>query len=111
MRKSIIPNDSINRVQRLTTYLQRLSHQCEWHKNYTENTLSEFQELNKKYLFPLGTYIYDCMQEMLTGPNLLNQKEIYRFVFDVHKGILRRYDEDTDSEFYTLKVDIFLQNK
>ena len=104
-REKKLPNDPKgNRVIRFLTIIQKICDQCEWHKNYEEYTIQHFKPYNRSYLFSLGINVFDCLQELTTGPNLENQRILYTLLYDRYLGILKRFDHKSDSLFYSMKV-------
>jgi len=100
----ILPNDTIDRVQRWTTIFQKLCENCDWHKNYEPNEICEYQRSNRPHLIPLATKTFDNLAELCTGPCLKNQKKIYTYIYDKYNGVLQRYWRDPDTEYYKMKL-------
>ena len=106
MRTKILPNDTIDRVQRWTTIFQRLSDNCQWHCNYIKGEINDYERFHRPYLFPLATLAFDNLAELCTGPYLPNQLKVYTYIYDRYNGILARYWRDPDSDFYKAKLSL-----
>ena len=109
-RVKILPLDKVERLRRLITMFQKMCDKCQWATNYEPNTLETFKPFNKSYLIPIGIYIFDCLQELTTGPCLQNQKKIYEYIYNRYNGILSRYNHNANSELYRIKVLFFNNN-
>lgn len=104
MREKILPDDTIDRLQRWTTILQRISDSCQWHYNYVRGEISDFLPSHRPYLLPLATGTFENLAELCTGPMEQNQKKIYTYIYDRYNGILRRFWRDSETEFYRTKL-------
>jgi len=82
----VLPNDTIDRVQRWTTIFQRMSDNCQWHYNYTKGDINDFEPSHRSYLLPLATGTFDNLAEVCTGPCNENQLKIYTFIYDRYNG-------------------------
>lgn len=102
--EKILPNDTIDRVQRWTTIFQKLCENCDWHHNYQPGEICEFDRAHRPYLLPLATKTFDNLAELCTGPCVPNQKKIYTFIYDKYNGVLSRFWKDPDTEFYKMKL-------
>ena len=102
--------DDIDRIQRLVTIFQKMTDNCKWHTGYKIDGLSKFETFNRVHTIPLAVNVLECLSELMTGPCVENQKLIYQFIYDRYNGILQRYDFDTESELYKLKVFILIIN-
>lgn len=52
--ETILPNDTISRVPRYTTMIQKICDQNEWHNNYTAGNLDVWQIKHRPHLFTIG---------------------------------------------------------
>lgn len=98
-----IPHLKHNRLIGLTKMFSLICDSNSWHENYDAGRLDVFQNPNKPYLFPIGITMLECMSELLTGPCVENQKQIYKSNYDKISGILQRYSKNIDSNFYKMK--------
>ncbi len=106
--KDFFRNEEISHLKhnRLIGLVEMFSKICDsnsWHENYDIGRLDYFPGPNKPYLFPLGIANLECLSELLTGPCLENQKQVFKFNYDKINGILNRYCKDIDSLFYRMK--------
>lgn len=98
-----IPHLKHNRLTGLVEMFSKICDSNNWHDNYDTGRLDSFPNSNKSYLFPLGIANLECLSELLTGPCLENQKQIFKFNYDKINGILHRYCKNIDSLFYKMK--------
>ncbi len=103
-RLKILPNDTIDRLQRWTTMFQKMSDSCQWHYNYNKGDINNFERSHRPYLLPLTTGIFENLAELCTGPFPENQLKIYTYIYDRYNGFLKRFFRDADSEFYRAKL-------
>ena len=106
MRIKILPDDTIDRVQRWTTIFQKMSDNCQWHYNYSKGEITDFDRSHRPYLFPLLTAIFDNLAELCTGPCVENQKKVYTYIYDRYNGFLKRFWKDPNTEFYKAKLSL-----
>lgn len=106
MRVKILPNDTIDRVQRWTTIFQRMSDNCNWHYNYVKGEISDFDRSHRPYLFPLATVCFDNLAELCTGPCFENQQKVYTYIYDRYNGFLKRFWRDPNTEYYRAKLSL-----
>lgn len=86
--QKILPNDSIDRVQRWTTIFQKICDNCQWHYNYTKGDINDFEPSHRSYLLPLATAVFENLAEVCTGPTVENQMKVYRYIYDRYNGFL-----------------------
>ena len=109
--EKILKADTIDRTQRWTTIFQKLSDNFQWHYNYQNGDINEFDSTHRPHLFVMATGVFENLAELCTGPNEINQKKTYSFIFDRYSGVLKRYCRDISSDFYNMKlacIDFFL---
>lgn len=102
----ILPDDSVHRTERFSTIIEKICDNFDWHQNYNKNEITRFKTSHREYLFPIAKHVFDNMAEVCTGPNLNCQKSLYRYIFDRYNGILNRYVENPEHEFYSLKLSL-----
>lgn len=103
--------DTIDRTQRFTTIFQKLSDNFQWHYNYEKGCIDKFTSSHRSHLFVIATGVFENLAELCTGPNKMNQMKVYTLIFDRYVGLLKRYCQDTESEFYRTKlalIDFFM---
>lgn len=99
-------NDKFKIIDRWMTIFQQLCDSCQWHKNYQPNMISDFETYNRAHLFPIGRAILNNFTEFCTGPQENIQLRIYKLSYERYNGILNRYTQDSNSEFYKLKLSL-----
>ena len=85
LSKEILPNDTIDRVQRWTTIFQKMSDNFQWHFSTIED-IADFQYFHRSYLFPIAAAVFENLAELCTGPCSENQNKIYRYILDRYRG-------------------------
>ena len=78
--------DIIDQTQRWTTIFQKLSDNFQWHYNYQNGEINEFDSTHRPHLFIMATGFFENIAEFCTGPNENNQKKTYSFIFDRIQG-------------------------
>ena len=104
MSEAKLKNDKIDRVQRWTTILQRMSDEFEWHLNYVKGEINDFEKFHKAHLFNLAVGVFDNLAELCSGPCTENQKKIYTYIWDRYIGLFQRYWRDSNTDFYKMKL-------
>ena len=93
-------------MPRFTTIFQKLCDRYEWHTNFIQDKLEPFQASHRPQLFQLGIGVMENLAELTTGPCRENQELIYSYIYDRYNGIMRRYTNDVESQFYGLKLQV-----
>ena len=100
------PDDTVHRTERFSTIVEKICDNFDWHQNYNKTEVTRFKVSHREYLFPIAKHVFDNMAEVCTGPNPKCQESLYRYIFDRYNGILNRFVENPNHEFYSLKLSL-----
>ena len=74
------------------------------YSNFWLNKNGDINPSDKSEMFMIFKRLMDHTTEHFTGPCLKNQLKIYMYRIDIWAGIIKRVINDTDSDFYKLKL-------
>lgn len=100
-----LPNDSIERLQRYTTMFQKISDDYQLHYNYNLNFAEGIAPKSKSRIFAASSFIFQCIQNYCINydPAVL---KVYTYIYDRYRGIIKRFVNDLNSDFYVLKSNL-----
>ena len=80
-RLQILPDSKKNRIIDLFETFINLCNSMNWSTNYQVNEIEDFPVYTKEHLFKLGIFIFDFINETLSGPCNENQLEVIYIFF------------------------------
>ena len=80
-RLNILPDSQKNRILDLFEMFTNLSDSLNWSTNYQIDEIEDFPYYNKQHLFKLGIFMFQYINEILSGPCKENQLEVLIYIF------------------------------